>query len=57
MEKNHSVYSTKTKCIRLILTIFLIIVAGFTLYPLIYIVFGSFKENAELLRGRNKASS
>ena len=54
MEKNHSVYSTKTKCIRLILTIFLIIVAGFTLYPLIYIVFGSFKENAELLRGGTK---
>ena len=54
MEKNHSVYSTKTKCIRLLLTIFLIIVAGFTLYPLIYIVFGSFKENAELLRGGTK---
>ena len=54
MEKNHKVYSTKTKCIRLLLSLFLIIVAAFTLYPLIYIILGSFKENAELLRGGTK---
>jgi len=29
----------------------MIIVAFFTLYPIIYIILGSFKENAELLRG------
>lgn len=51
MEKSHTVYSTRTKMIRALLTLFLMIVAAFTLYPLIYIIFGSFKENAELLRG------
>lgn len=51
MEKSHTVYSTRTKMIRALLTLFLMIVAVFTLYPLIYIIFGSFKENAELLRG------
>ncbi len=54
MEKNHKVYSTKTKFIRLLLSLFLIVVAAFTLYPLIYIILGSFKENAELLRGGTK---
>lgn len=34
--------------------VFLILVAALTLYPLIYIMFGSFKENAELLRGGTK---
>lgn len=51
MEKTHTVYSTKTKIIRGFLTLFLVVVALFTLYPLIYIVLGSFKANAELLRG------
>lgn len=30
---------------------FLIIIALFTIYPLLYVVFGSFKENAELVSG------
>lgn len=51
MEKNHSVYSKRTKLIRLLLMLLLTVIALFTLYPLIYIVLGSFKENAELLRG------
>lgn len=51
MEKTHTVYSTKTKIIRGFLTLFLVVVAFFTLYPLVYIVFGSFKANAELLKG------
>lgn len=54
MEKNHTVYSKKTKIIRFFLVLLLLVVAAFTLYPLIYIVFGSFKENAELLRGGTK---
>ncbi|MCI6887778.1 MAG: carbohydrate ABC transporter permease [Lachnospiraceae bacterium] len=54
MEKSHTVYSTRTKIIRPLLTLFLVIVAAFTLYPLIYIILGSFKENAELLRGGTK---
>lgn len=33
------------------MTLFLVIVAALTVYPLVYIILGSFKENAELLRG------
>ena len=51
MEKKQRVYSIKTKIIRGILTLFLVIVAALTVYPLVYIILGSFKENAELLRG------
>ena len=54
MEKSHTVYSTQTKIVRALLVLFLILIAALTLYPLIYIVFGSFKENAELLRGGTK---
>lgn len=54
MEKSHMVYSKKTKMLHLFMEVFLILVAALTLYPLIYIMFGSFKENAELLRGGTK---
>jgi len=54
MEKSHTVYSKKTKMLHLFMEVFLILVAALTLYPLIYIMFGSFKENAELLRGGTK---
>ncbi|WP_313578023.1 carbohydrate ABC transporter permease [Lacrimispora sp.] len=54
MEKSHTVYSKKTKMLHLFIEVFLILVAALTLYPLIYIMFGSFKENAELLRGGTK---
>ena len=50
MERKQRVYSTKTKIIRGILTLFLVMVAALTVYPLVYIILGSFKENAELLR-------
>lgn len=40
--------------LHLFIEVFLILVAALTLYPLIYIMFGSFKENAELLRGGTK---
>lgn len=36
------------------MVVFLILVAALTLYPLVYIAFGSFKENAELLREGSK---
>lgn len=51
MEKNHAVYSKSSKIIRALLVLFMTFIAFLTLYPLIYIAFGSFKENAELLRG------
>lgn len=51
MEQSHTVYSTKTKCIRLVLMIFLIAVAMLIIYPIVYIILGSFKENSELLLG------
>lgn len=35
----------------LIRYIFLIIIAVFTIYPLLYVIFGSFKDNAELVSG------
>lgn len=54
MEKTHRVYSRRTKIIRGLLVIFLVAAAAFTVYPLVYIVLGSFKENAELLRGGTK---
>lgn len=50
-EKTHEVYSTKTKVVRLILWILLLFIAVLTLFPIAYIVFGSFKENKELLVG------
>jgi len=46
-----AVYSTKTKIVRFFLLLFMIIVAILTLYPVIYVVCGSFKKNAELLTG------
>ena len=51
MEQSHTVYSTKTKCIRLVLMIFLIAAAMLIIYPIVYIILGSFKENSELLLG------
>lgn len=54
MEKNRAVYSKQSKFTRFLLVVFMALVAFLTLYPLIYIVLGSFKENAELLRGGTK---
>jgi len=49
--KDTAVYSTKTKTVRFLLLIFMIIVSILTLYPVIYVVCGAFKKNAELLAG------
>lgn len=51
MDNSHSVYSTKTKIIRFVIWIFLVLLTLLTVFPLLYIIFGSFKENAELLTG------
>lgn len=51
MEKTHAVYSTKTKIVRLIIWLFLAFVAVITIFPVCYVIFGSFKENKELLVG------
>ncbi len=44
----------KSKIVKGIIFIFMLAVAYFTLYPIVYIIMGSFKENAELLRGGTK---
>jgi ABC-type glycerol-3-phosphate transport system permease component len=46
-----SVLSTKDKVIRILLVLFLSVLALLILYPVIYITLGSFKANAELLVG------
>ena len=47
----HSVESKKTKLINAGIFLLLVILAVFTVYPVIYIAFGSFKTNAELVGG------
>ncbi len=51
MSKNTVIYSTNTKIIRAVIFLVMLVIAYFTLYPIIYIIMGSFKNNAELLRG------
>ena len=51
MEKTHAVYSTKTKIVRLIIWLFLAFLAIITIFPVCYVIFGSFKDNKELLVG------
>lgn len=50
-QKSHAVKSTSAKIGTLMIYIFLIFLALITLYPVLYVIFGSFKENAELLLG------
>jgi len=47
----HSVESKKTKLINAGIFLLLVILAVFTVYPVIYIAFGSFKTNGELVGG------
>ncbi len=51
MSGGKGVYSTQTKIVRGLLFLFMLIIALLTLYPIIYVVLGSFKENQELLVG------
>ena len=50
-ESSGEVMSTGTRVARFILFLFMLAVALLTLYPVLYVVFGSFKENGELLIG------
>lgn len=51
MEKGHGVYSTKTKILRGIVWLLMLFLAVLMVFPVLYIIFGSFKGNAELLVG------
>lgn len=51
MEKGHAVYSTKTKILRGIVWLLMLFLAVLMIFPVLYIIFGSFKENSELLVG------
>lgn len=49
--ETHSVESTKTKVVNFFVFVWLAILAIFTVYPIVYIVLGSFKTNSELVSG------
>ena len=51
MKETHAVYSPGTKVARAIGWIFLTLLAVLTIFPVLYIIFGSFKSNSELLVG------
>ncbi|MGN0747447.1 MAG: carbohydrate ABC transporter permease [Aristaeellaceae bacterium] len=51
MQQTHEVRSTGTKVARALIWVFLLLVAVITIFPVLYVVFGSFKENKELLVG------
>lgn len=51
MKKQHAVYSTGTKVCRAFIFVLMLAIAAVILYPVVYIVLGSFKDNMELLRG------
>lgn len=51
MEKGHAVYSTQTKILRGLIWVFMLFMAVLMIFPVFYIVFGSFKGNSELLVG------
>jgi len=51
MVKSHAVLSGKDKVIRCIIFVCLTLFSLLMLYPVVYIIMGSFKENAELLLG------
>lgn len=51
MEKGHAVYSTQTKILRGLIWVFMLFMAVLMIFSVLYIVFGSFKGNSELLVG------
>lgn len=51
MSKNHAVYSKGTKVTRSLTWLFMLFMAILMVFPVVYIVLGSFKTNAELLVG------
>ncbi len=51
MTETHAVYSVQTKVLRAIAWIFLLVLSLLMIFPVVYVVLGSFKQNAELLVG------
>lgn len=51
MHQDRAVYSKAERAGRALIFLFLFCMAAVILYPVVYIILGSFKENAELLRG------
>ena len=51
MQKSHEVRSTGEQIARVVIWILLALLAIVVIFPVLYIIFGSFKENAELLKG------
>ena len=47
----HAVESKKTKMINAVIFILLLVLAALTVYPVVYIILGSFKTNSELVSG------
>lgn len=50
-DKDTAVYSGKSKMIRFFLFLFMSTAAALTIYPILYVIFGAFKMNGELLTG------
>ena len=51
MEKTHEVRSTGEKIARVLIWVVLFVIAALTIFPVLYVIFGSLKENKELLKG------
>ncbi len=49
--KNHEVYSISTRLSRGVIFCFMLLICAAILYPVLYVILGSFKTNLELLRG------
>lgn len=51
MERSQNVFSVQTRVMRLLIWIFMVVFAVIIIFPVAYVIFGSFKVNAELLVG------
>ncbi len=51
MERSQNVFSIRTKIIRMFIWLFMVFFAVIVVFPVLYVIFGSFKVNAELLVG------
>lgn len=51
MERSQNVFSLQTRITRLLIWLFMMVFAVIIIFPVLYVIFGSFKVNAELLVG------
>jgi multiple sugar transport system permease protein len=51
MERSQNVFSIQTKILRIFIWLFMVFFAVIVVFPVLYVIFGSFKVNAELLVG------